>query len=272
MDQLYQVYGKDYSCYDQNFFLKCIEKRMGQLSLKDLASYLDKLLSCTEEVSFLNSSLSNHYSTFFRNPSLFYALEHSFLPQLILEKEQNGNQQIRIWSMACAYGQEAYSIAMIMDELLGKKRSSLDFCIFCTDINPDCIYNAKRTLFHKESLQHINLSRLDRYFETEGELYRIKPPLKQKLIFSCYDLLDPLSNAPSESIYSEFDLILCCNVLCYYSPKHQRRIVEKIKKNLSKNGILITDDSEKDLISEYTGWTSKTIALPIFQNSPKESA
>ncbi len=271
-EQIFKAYGKDYSYYDQDFFTKCLESRKAKLGLNDTEAYLEFLVGSPEELDQLEIILNNHYSIFFRNPLLFYALEQYFLPQLILKKEQNGNQQIRIWSMACAYGQEAYSVAILLDEVLKKKSRSLDFCIFSTDINPACIHKAKSGLFSKEDLQHINLSRLDTYFETEGKLYRIKPPLKQKLIFSCYDLLDPLSNAPSESIYSEFDLILCCNVLYYYSAQHQKRIIDKIKKTLGKNGILITDESEKDLISNYSVWSSKTLVLPIFQNSPKESA
>lgn len=271
-DQIYQRYGIDYSCYNHDFFLKCIEYRKEQLSLKDLETYLERILAYPEEINLLEASLGNYFSTFFRNPSIFYALENYFLPQLILKKNQIASNEIRIWSMACAHGQEAYSVAMIMDELLKKKNNSLDFRVFCSDRANSCIEKAKKAQYFKEDLQQLSLSRLEQHFDAVDGQYFIKSHLKQKMVFTCFDLLDPHSNAPSECIYNDFDLILCCNVLYYYAPPYQKQITSKIQKSLAKNGILVTDESEKDLISTYTGWTSNTLALPIFLNNHKESA
>jgi chemotaxis protein methyltransferase CheR len=268
--QLLKTYGKNFSSYDHSFFSKCIEKRMNQLSLSDTSSYLDILINSSEEFMLLERDLNNHFSTFFRNPLHFFALEHYFLPNLIAEKEQSSHHQIRIWSMACAYGQEAYSIAIIMDELLRKRNSKVDYRIFCTDHMPHCIEKAKKAQYSKDDVHFIHLSRLERYFNLEANSYTIKASLKEKLIFSCYDLLDPLSKAPADCIYNDFDLIFCCNVLYYYSPSFQERIIAKITQNLTKTGILITDDSEKDLVARYTGWTLNQLTLPFFQKTTKE--
>jgi chemotaxis protein methyltransferase CheR len=270
-DQIYQRYGKDYSCYDHDFFSKCIDHRKEQLSLTSHELYLERILACPEEISLLEACLNNHYSTFFRNPSIFLALENFFLPQLILEKEQMASNEIRIWSMACSYGQEAYSIAMIMDELLKKRKSPLDFRVFCSDRTNSCIEKARTAQYFKDDLQQLSLSRLEQHFDAIDGQYYIKAPLKEKMVYSCFDLLDPHSRAPSECIYHDFDLILCCNVLYYYTPPYQKHITSKIQKFLARNGILVSDESEKDLISHHTGWTSNSITLPIFLNSHKES-
>jgi len=263
-------YGKDFSCYQADFFITCIENRMKQLATSDFYVYLDRLLQSSEELTILENSLKNHYSTFFRNPFHFFALEHYYLPRLILEKEQSGHKQIRVWSMACAFGQEAYSIAIIMDELLKKKNNGMDFRIFCTDQLSLCIEKAKKAQYLKEDIQSISLSRLERYFVVENSLYSIKPFLQEKLIFSCYDLLDGSSKAPADCIYNDFDLIFCCNVLYYYTPRHQERIMQKAIQNLNDHGILITDESEKDLVTSYTGWNSNLLTFPFFQKSTKE--
>jgi chemotaxis protein methyltransferase CheR len=271
MNLISKTYGKDFCCYHQEFFTKCMESRKAKLEFNDTEAYVALLLSSPKELSRLEITLTNHFSIFFRNPSLFYTLEQYFLPPLIMEKEKKGRVELRIWSMACAKGQEAYSLAMILNDLLIRKNSKLDFRFFCSDKSPACIQKAERGLFSKEDLEHTSLARVDKYFEKEGDLYRIKPQLKEKMVFICYDLFDPKSIAPSECIYNDFDIILCCNVLYYYSAQHQKRIIDKIKKSLGENGILITDDSEKDLIYQHTTWSHNTMVLPIFRISPKES-
>lgn len=210
--------------------------------------YLNYLENCTEEGTVFRSRLINSYSEFFRNPLTFAYLEQVILPQLIEKKRIKKENEIRIWSAACASGQEAYSIAMLCDELIETKKTDMNYLIFATDIDPNELMKAQRGVYQSATLCKVTLKRIQTYFSLKDENYTISPQLRNQIDFSVFDLLSDQGSCPPASIYGNFDLVFCSNLLFYYKPEFRKRILEKIGNSLTKGGYLITGESEREII------------------------
>jgi len=136
--------GEDISKYDDSFLLKSIEKRIIAKGVHSKREYLSLLISSKEECIALNESLSICYSEFFRNSLTFAYLEKLILPSLFSSKYKLKQKEVRIWSAACASGQEAYSLAILCEELIATSTSVLSYRIIATDIDPEQVEKAEK--------------------------------------------------------------------------------------------------------------------------------
>lgn len=246
-----EVYGIDLSQYDESFLVMSLNKRLqvnGLLSLNDYHVHLQS--STLEAETFLNS-LNISYSTFFRNPLTCAYLEQIVFPLLIEKKKKANNKEVRIWSAACASGQEAYSMAMMCDELMPMDEPSVNCHIFATDVDPYQIKLAETGIYHPHDLENVSLGRVNRFFEHAENQYLVIDSLKNKIHFAVFDLLNDHAVSPEISIYGDFDIILCCNVLFYYTPEMRQRILEKMTLNLARGGLLITGETERAILKEH---------------------
>lgn len=241
-------YNHDLSVFDEAFLQNIINDRRRELAMVNGCEYLNFLEICPEEAIVFKSRLTNSYSEFFRNPLTFAYLEQVILPQLIEKKRIRKENEIRIWSAACASGQEAYSAAILCDELIESKRVDLNYLIFATDVDQEILEQAQRGHYQAVTLGKVTLKRIETYFTPEGENYYIVPYIKNDINFSVFDLISDLGSCPPASIYGNFDLIFCCNLLFYYKPEYRMRILEKIGSSLSKGGYLITGETEREII------------------------
>jgi len=241
-------YNHDISGYDGHFLQNIINDRKIELGMATDSQYLNHLETCSDEAFVFRCRLTNSYSEFFRNPLTFACLEQIILPQLIEKKKIKKENQIRIWSAACASGQEAYSIAILCDELIEAQKSDLNYLIFATDTNPDEILNAQKGVYQTATLGKVTLKRIQTYFNPAGETFSIVPQLRNQIDFSVFDLISDQESSPPSSIYGNFDLVFCSNLLFYYKPEYRMRILEKIGNSLSKGGYLITGEAEREII------------------------
>lgn len=244
--EMKQRYGRDISMYDEGFLSKSIERRWRVNGVEEVADYLICLKENPVEAGDFYDSLNINYSQFFRNSLSFAVLEQVILPQLMNRKADGG--EIRVWSAGCAAGQEAYSMGMLLSDFMAVGERSIRFRIFATDISQTVLAMAKDGIYPEDAVQNLKVKHLHHYFEKTGKTYTIVPQLKKTINFSTYDLLDQSSANPPESIYGDFDIIFCSNLLFYYKPEVRRRILEKIKKSLSANGYFVTDDAEAAFI------------------------
>jgi chemotaxis protein methyltransferase CheR len=255
---LYQNNGINTNVYDEVFFKNCIQNRMSKTSLHDIKGYCNYLKSSNEESALLVASLNNTFSEFFRNTLTFAYLEQIVLPVLIERKKKEKHKEIRIWSAACASGQEPYSIAILIDELIRVQKANLSCHIFATDINPSELTIAKNGNYPVTSLGKVSTNRLNNYFKRvdhaanqyQAENYVIVPDLGQYLDFSVFDLTSEEVSCPESSIYGNFDLVFCCNVLFYYKPDIRKHILSKIGNCLNSNALLITGEAEREIVKE----------------------
>jgi len=238
----------DLSVYDETFLQNTIKNRRSELGIEKDSEYLNYLENYAQEAAFFISSLSNSYSEFFRNPLTFAYLEQVILPQLIKKKKIGKEKEIRIWSAACASGQEAYSIAILCDELIEAKKTDINYRIFATDINPNELLNAQNGIYQSATLGKVTLKQIQSYFTLKDETYAVSLCLRDQIDFSVFNLLSDQGSCPPASIYGNFDLVFCSNLLFYYKPEYRNFMLEKIGKNLVSGGYLITGETEREII------------------------
>ena len=246
-DILLELNNFDIQKYESTFVMKTLEKRMQEkLDLSESEYFAIFEINIDERLKFIDSLLV-HYSEFFRNPLTFSVLEKIVFPQLICEKLKRNQHEIRIWSMACAAGQEAYSMAIILKELLAN--SPINFRIFATDISPDIIQTAETGSFHSSDLNFLNLNRLNSWFKAQKDSYIISNEIKKHIEFSVFDCLDDKNAYPAKSLFGDFDLVFCANILFYYQSTYKNRIIDNARNCLSKDGLLITSETEREIIN-----------------------
>jgi chemotaxis protein methyltransferase CheR len=259
------MHGVDISVYDDSFLMKSLEKRRRATDCGSIAAYLHRLADDAMEQEAFYASLQVTYSEFFRNPMAFALLEQLLLPTLVEAKARTGQAEIRIWSAACAAGQEVWSVAILLDALSAAWERTVPFRIFATDLSERNLALARAGVYSAAAVGNVRLRHLDGWFTRQGEYYAIIPRLKEWVEFSVYDLLNAETSCPPGSIFGDFDLILCSNVLLYYRPEAQRFILDKMRRCLAAGGHLITDESEWQIVENAGGFRAAAPPAAVFR-------
>lgn len=251
-DQLY-MYMSDYqnvdlSVYDSDFLDRSLEKHIKLSGWNSIDDFFEQIVFKPDEISIFFESLHIGYTEFFRNPLTFVLLEYYVLPELIQRVKDGNRHEIRIWSAACGTGQEVYSLAILMNELIANQNSKISFRIFGSDINKSHLKTAQKGIYQKSSLNNINFKQLNKWFIPHDDHFIINPELRQNISFSQFNLLDKQLYCPQASIFGDFDLILCCNVLFYFTPDVRDFVVSKFGYCLSKNSYLVTGEVEREIL------------------------
>jgi chemotaxis protein methyltransferase CheR len=244
---LKQVHDIDISVYDESFFRKSIEKRIQATrcgTLEDYCAYLQQ--NDGEGKTFLDS-LHIGYSEFFRNPLTFALLERVILPELIQKRKAGGQREIRIWSAGCAAGQEAYTIAILLEEWKTCTNEPLNYRIFATDVDETLLDQARLGQYPAEALKNVSLKRAQTWFTRQDDVYVVHPAVRQQIEFSRFDLLEAGLGCPPASIFGDFDLALCCNVLLYYRSQYRDSILNKFEHCITRGGYLVTGETERSI-------------------------
>lgn len=236
--------GFDFSGYRDTMLESRIQKRLESTGRKDYYEYLEYLKQQPAEFDNLIDVLMINVSSFFRNSLTFDYLEKIILPELFQTKLKTKDNNLRIWSAGCSFGEEPYSMAMLLNEYLDKEETSVSSTIFATDIDKKALLYADRGSYNINRFAEIKHGLLNKYFTKEGNKYKIDPAIKNKVQFSFYDMLDKNRTVPPESIYGGFDIVLCRNVLIYFEPEYQKIIFNKLYKSLNQNGYLILGEAE----------------------------
>lgn len=263
-----KLFGEKVLMYDESFVRKSILNRCGRVKCGTISNYLSYISESCAEAEALLQTLVNTYTEFFRNPLVYAYLEKWVLPKLI-DGKADGNE-LRIWSAGCSTGQEPYSVAMLLDEYNASAAKKIRYRIFATDISKSALRAAKKGEYTEDMIQNITVKRLNGFFKENGGIYKIHTRLKKSVSFSTYDLNDKLSVSPQESIYGDFDLVLCNNLLFYYKAEYQHNILQKLIKSVSENGFLITGETERYLLSESSRLRPVVNMMPIFQKTKNE--
>jgi chemotaxis protein methyltransferase CheR len=245
---LFKNYNIDISVYDKSFLNKCLHKRIEITNSNLIDGYYEYLLENKNEVTYFLDSLNIAVSEFFRNTLTFSFIEQVILPLLIEKKKRNNENEIRIWSAACAAGQETYSIAIILDEVIEKLKLNINYRIFATDINMKNLTLARNGIYQEAYLNKVTYHRVKKYFSYQDDYFTIIPKMKNNIDFSIFDLIENKNNCPSASIYGSFDIVLCSNILFYYNDENRQIILEKIKNCLAPDGYIITGETEREIL------------------------
>ena len=228
--------GHDFSQYKLSTVQRRIERRMAVQQVLELDAYVAFLQQHPEEVQALFQDLLIGVTSFFRDTDAFLALESLVIPKLFTEKPRGG--VIRVWSAGCSTGEEAYSIAMLLQEHMERLRQSYTVQVFATDIDGRAIATARNGLFAASISECISPERLARFFTLEpGAGYRIHKGIRDMLIFSEQDLI-------KDPPFSRLDLISCRNLLIYMDGPLQKRLIPLFHYALNPGGLLFLGSSE----------------------------
>lgn len=262
-----EAHGLDVSPYADAFLASSLEKRRKATSHRTDAAYLAHLPEDRAEAEILFGTLRIAFSEFFRDPLAVALLERTILPALAKARARSGRGEIRVWSAGCATGQEAWSVAILLDDLATTLGRPVPHRIFATDRSTAELETAERATYSTEALANVRLRQLGSAFSRRGDAYTILPQLRERVDFSLYDLLDPGTSCPPASIYGDFDLILCCNVLLYYRSEAQRLVLDKARRSLAPGGYLITGETEQQIVERAGGFRAVAPATAVFRHS-----
>ncbi|HSG23224.1 MAG TPA: PAS domain S-box protein, partial [Azonexus sp.] len=226
--------GLDLAQYKENTLRRQTIRRYRALGMTSLEEYLCHLRSHPEELHPLQHSFLISVSSFFRDPSVFEALEKS-LRKLIAGKQLGDS--IRVWIPACATGEEAYSIGILLAEALGDRLGKFDVRIFATDIDQSALDFARAGIYSTAALAELDVSRRRRWFTAEGSGWRIGKSIRELCIFSLHDVI---AHPP----FIKMDLVSCRNLLIYFKPEQQADLISTFHYGLNPDGLLLLGKSE----------------------------
>lgn len=217
LDLIVQQTGHDLSHYKIPTLRRRIARRMNMAGVPSPTHYLDLLRRDAEETHELFQDTLVSVTNFFRDPDAYEMLEQDCIPQLFAEKRPN--DQVRVWVAGCATGQEAYSVAMQLVEYAAQVGEPPRLQIFATDLDEEAIAIARRGIYPKAVAEEISPERLERFFTEDEHGYRVKPEIREHVLFAVHDLL-------KDPPFSRLDLITCRNVLIYFKREAQRKVFE----------------------------------------------
>ena len=244
IEYLYQKCGFDFSGYRPSMLERRITQRLPYTHCTTFAEYLEHIQQHAEELEKLISTLTIHVSRFFRNPLTFEYIARQIIPTIAHRKKMCGDTSLRVWSAGCSTGEEPFSMAMLFNEFSADEDLQLEPSIFATDIDSSTLKKAKTAIYPIESIEEVKYGILRKYFSAQGTSFQVIPEIRDKVSFSVYNILDKRSHAPAESIFGGFDIVLCRNVLIYFTPEHQNIIFEKLYRSLDQDGYLVLGESE----------------------------
>lgn len=229
--------GHDLSQYKTNTINRRIVRRMALHQIESIEDYVRYLQKSPPEVDALFRDLLIGVTSFFRDPQAFQALEEQVIPQ-IFDNTPPGSV-IRVWSTGCSTGEEAYSIAILLQERMEALKQGWTLQVFASDIDRHAIAAARAAVYPASVAADISPQRLARFFtaEADGSAYRINKSIRDLLVFSEHDLLrDPP--------FSRLDLISCRNLLIYLGAELQKSIIPLFHYALNPSGMLFLGTSE----------------------------
>jgi two-component system CheB/CheR fusion protein len=226
--------GRDFSCYKRATILRRIGRRMQVNGIDNLSGYLDCLRTRPGEAGALLQDLLITVTHFFRDPDCFAALEQ-YIPALFEGKSPHDT--VRVWVVACATGEEAYSIAMLLSEYARTLDAPPLVQVFATDLDEEAIQAAREGIYPATIEADVGEDRLDRFFIKEHSGWRVRRELREMVLFAMHDAL-------KDSPFSRLDLVSCRNLLIYLNREAQRRVFETFHFALLPQGKLFLGSSE----------------------------
>jgi two-component system CheB/CheR fusion protein len=227
--------GVDFSRYKKTTISRRIVRRMLLYKLDTLADYIVYLKKNPQEAAVLYADLLINVTYFFRDEQTMAHLKKQVLPTII--KSKKTGQPLRIWVAACSTGQEAYSMAMIIIEILGENIARVPVQIFATDLSEAAISKARSGIYRKSEVKDISQSRLNRFFAKTEDQYRINKLARDICVFAPHNLL----NDPP---FSKLDFVSCRNLLIYLDDLLQNKALATFHYGLNPDGLLLLGKSE----------------------------
>ncbi|MFT3788415.1 MAG: CheR family methyltransferase [Tepidisphaeraceae bacterium] len=225
----------DFSGYKKPTVLRRIQRRMGLARLADIAEYAKLLRQSPNEVVSLADDLLIHVTGFFRDPDAWETLRKRVIVPLVARREPDS--EIRAWAAACSSGEEAYTLAMLLVEEAERVGKPLEIKVFATDMADRPLAHARQGVYPGGIEVDISPERLERFFDKEDGVYRIKAFLRECVVFAPQNVLQ-------DPPFSRLDIATCRNLLIYLEAEVQQRVLALLHFGLREGGALFLGTSE----------------------------
>ncbi len=249
---------KEMSGIDLNSYKYQIHRRiknlMEKIKVSSYTEYLHMLKTDKKRWEQFLNYLTINVSEFLRNPERFKILQENIIPELLQERSV-----LRIWSAGCATGEEPYTLAIIAEEM----KLSPKTLILATDIDRDALAKAREAIYEEKQLVNLSPEVIEKYFQRERDgRYRVKDVLKKRITFKRHNLLE-------DPFEKDFDLILCRNVVIYFSKETKDELYKRFSHSLRLNGYLMTGSTEQIFNARQFGLK---MVYPFFYKKVAESS
>jgi two-component system CheB/CheR fusion protein len=236
---LEQTTGHDFSQYKPSTLQRRIERRMALHAMPSMAAYARLLAASGQEGELLFQELLIGVTGFFRDPPLWQALAATVLPQIVAQAAARPEPGLRAWVVGCSTGEEAYTLAMLLCEAVADAAlpQALKVQIFATDLSGDAIQTARRGLYPDSLVQGVSASRLSRFFVRETGGYRVAKALRDMVLFARHNVI-------GDPPFMRLDIVSCRNLLIYFKPTLQHKLVPLFHYVLRPGGALLLGNSE----------------------------
>ncbi|WP_374583869.1 CheR family methyltransferase [Pseudoduganella sp.] len=231
---LHERTGHDFRQYKRPAILRRLEKRQGELGLASHGAYYTRLQQDAGEAAMLLKELLIGVTGFFRDREAFARLREAVLPALLAGR---GGGAIRVWVAACSTGQEAYSLAILLSDLVGGVPNPPSIQVFASDIDEQALQVARAGLYPESIREEVPAASLERHFVHAGKQYRVRQSLRDLVTFASHDLLrDPP--------FTGLDLVTCRNFLIYLDRPLQHQVLKRLHFALAPHGYLFLGSAE----------------------------
>ncbi|HEX2477266.1 MAG TPA: chemotaxis protein CheB, partial [Lacipirellulaceae bacterium] len=226
---------RDFRGYKQSTVLRRIYRRMGLSQIENMGEYVRALRQSPSEANALADDLMINVTGFFRDADAWEELRQQVIAPLV--EGQTGDSPIRCWVTACASGEEAYTLGMLLLEAADAADKPLDIKVFATDTATRALAKARLGIYPMGIESEIEPARLERFFDKNDSVYRVKKELRETVIFAPQNVIQ-------DPPFSRLDLCACRNLLIYLEPPMQRRVLAMVHFGLRDNGVLFLGSSE----------------------------
>jgi len=227
--------GHDFRCYKHGTLLRRVERRRTITGSKTLTDYLSHLLENEEEINRLRSDLLIGVTDFFRQPDAWRFLKEKILPRLV-EKADSGHP-VRAWVPACASGKEAYTLAMLLAEVVEESGKKTAIQIFATDTDEPALSIARNGIYSDADVKSVPAALLRKYFSHKGGRFQVAKRIREAVVFAP-------QNLTSDPPFSRLDLVSCRNLLIYLDHDVQKKIIAMFHFSLRAGGFLFLGNAE----------------------------
>ncbi|MEO1622340.1 MAG: chemotaxis protein CheB [Cyanobacteria bacterium J06632_3] len=235
----------DFTQYKLSTVKRRINRRCMIAGYSNLEQYIEQLERSPHERTHLQNDMLITVTHFLRDPQAWQHIKTEVLPSLI--KQAEDTRVLRIWVTACATGEEAYSIGILLKELIGSNPHGIETKIFATDIDPVALAKASAGIYSAATMRNLSQEQIDRFFTARGDRYEVTKALREMIIFANHNLT-------KDAGFTQIDLVSCRNVLIYMQPELQRHVLRNLHFSLKKDSFLFLGESENlgDLQKEFT--------------------
>ncbi|HPM41637.1 MAG TPA: protein-glutamate O-methyltransferase CheR [bacterium] len=237
LDFIGRTRGLDFSQWRPGCLMRRIDHRVRASGAGDLASYLKFLQKTPGEIEKLVNSIAINVTEFFRNPEVFEALGRTVVPKVVSEALEKGYPRIRVWGAGSSNGAEAFTLAILFAEEFEKRGVLLPLSIQGTDIDREAIAEAEAGRYEASMFKGAPAGLLSKYFTKSGKGYAVADSIRLLVKFRYHDMVGhrpPVAN----------DLVVCRNVLIYFSRELQARAIDNFWKALRSGGFLVLGQTE----------------------------